>query len=509
MKMEVNLEQRLEQRMMLTQQIIQSLELLQLPIMELRELIMEELSENPTVELTQDIDEHSDEEPPEPIEQRRDGKQSEKLDILDDFEAIQEGETSYEKHYYNEEAAEKRYDMFQNIEAKPQNLRDYLYSQLTLMEVSDEIKTIGEYIIYNNINDNGYLKFTSEETPASSTGQLPALTQEEFSDKILKEIAVSLKDKFPNLTREELIDKIKVVLDIIRKLEPMGVGARNMKECLLLQLFEDDPHYEVKRKLINQYLEDIGQKQLSKISQETGIDIEELKIIVAEISHLNPKPGATFSADKVPSVYPEVIVKEIDNNYEVILEDSYLPPIIINKKCQEMLKNKNLPSEERNFIRKKLTSGKWIISAIEQRKMTLHKIANEIVGYQKDFLEKGIEYLKPLTMQQVANTIGMHVSTVSRAVSNKYIDTPRGIFNMKFFFASAADVNDGNPHRSTRLNLLSKMQDIIENEDKKKPISDSEIAEILNKDGLKIMRRTITKIREELGISSSRLRKQG
>ena len=478
MRLETELRQRLEQRMKLSQQMVQSLELLQLPIMDLRELIMQELAENPTLETSQDIDEQQEEQTIS-TDTRKEEEEGDKLDVLNYIEeSLNEGRTR--KPNYDEE--DVKFDMMQNTAAGAITLQEHLHNQLILMDIPDDIKTIAQQIIYN-IDDDGYLKATVEE------------------------IASSLKEQFPNLTDAELLDNIVMVLEIIQKLEPRGVGARDAKECILLQLSDEDPRYELKKHLIHNYLDDIGQNRLPKIANEVKVDLTELKVIVNELSKLKLKPGSTFSKDKTPPVYPEVTVKEIDGKYEVAIEDSYLPPIYISRHYQEMLKNTKLSKEEKDFIKKKLSSSRWLINAIEHRKSTLYRISEEIVKQQYEFFEKGIEYLKPLTMQQVANILGIHVSTVSRAVSDKYMDTPRGIFNVKFFFASAAETSTDN-NQQTRLSLISKLEELIQSEDKKSPLSDSQIADILKKDGMSVARRTVTKIREEINIPSSRIRRQ-
>jgi len=449
--------------MNLTQNILQSLEILQLPIMELRDFIMNELAENPAIDFAEEQGRETEEQgkiggTPFPNSQK----------VVPNRKTIRDEETEKER-------------AFQNLEERFKTLQDYVYTQFSVENISNDMKRIGEYIIYN-LDDDGYLRHSIEE------------------------IAEALKPRFNALSKEALIIEIKKTLDVIQKLLPSGIGARDLKECLLLQLNRDDPSYSIKQKLITCYLEDIGSRHFSKISKELNITREELNKIIREISKLNPKPGYSVKTEKPIPIYPEVIVKEIDGKYEVIIYDSCLPNLTINKGFLSISKNKNISEQEATFIKEKVNRGKWLIKSIKQRKLTLSKIASSIVKYQTEFFEKGVEYLKPITMTQVADENKMHVSTVSRAISGKYIQTPKGIFSMKFFFTRPIDEKNQGAEQITRLAVLSKLQDIIDEEDKQNPIGDSKITELLNKMGVKVARRTVAKMREELKIPPARLR---
>jgi DNA-directed RNA polymerase specialized sigma54-like protein len=395
-------------------------------------------------------------------------------------------------------------------------------------------------------------------------------------------------------------------------MEPRGVGARSIKECLILQLDLHDPRYPILRKLIENHFEDVSSNRLPRIVKafiadpemmkdlgysgepDPNLVLEDVKTLIAEVSKLNPKPGASYSADKVPKVYPEVVIKQVDGKYEIMLEDGWLPAISVNRNYEDLLKDRKLTEQEREFvgrmvkderftkeerdflaeiargkrilpndrikfgemakggklgeeegklilelskdptfskddrefIKRKMDAGRKLITAIEQRRGTIYRITNEILKHQMDFFEKGIEHLRPLKMQEVADALGIHLSTVSRAISEKWVETPRGIFPLKFFFASAAPKSepppgtfglpplltaDGGPQpdEQTRLALMEKIREILDTEDKKNPLSDLEIVRIL-KDKYRITaaRRTIAKYREEMGVPSSRLRKQ-
>ncbi|MBI2898867.1 MAG: RNA polymerase factor sigma-54 [Planctomycetes bacterium] len=508
MKMEAHLQQRQEMRQQLSQRMIQNLQMLQLPVLDLRELVLTELEQNPTIEEKQESDE-----PETPAAEVEAPEEQAKRELL---EAVEEQWLESERRTRRSDSgedAEKRLEMLQNEGAKPESLRDHLSNQISLMEIPEEVRPFCLAVI-QNIDDNGYLIFTPEEIANS------------FPEDLKKE------------SMEVLVVKVARALQLIQTMEPRGVGARSLKECLLLQLDEGDALYPLLRHLIENHLEDIGNNRLPKIVKDFCAQpeilemlghqgepnpneiLEEVKGLVAEVQKLQPKPGINFATVPNPRVFPEVLIKAVDGHYEIMLEDSYLPPITVNPKYAEMARDKTLSKEEREFLKRKIESGKMLISAIEQRRSTIQKITAEILKRQGDFFEHGIESLKPLKMQEIADAVGIHVSTVSRAISGKWIETPRGIFPMKFFFASAAPKGDtkmifpgagpAEPQdEKTRLSLMERIREVVDGEKKTEPLSDLEIAKILkNQHGVAAARRTIAKYREEMGIPSSRIRKQ-
>ena len=588
MRMEVHLQQRMEQRMHLSQQMLQNLELLQLPIMELRDLITQELEENPALEEKQDVEEpeapSTDDSVEETVEETA---KREMLETVEDQFSDSERRT---RRSDSAEDAERRMEMMNNLCENSTSLREHLAAQLVFLGLPDDDRNYCEHVI-ENIDDHGYIKVSIDDM----VGSLPEALRGEPPEVVAK--------------------KLEHAISIIQSLEPKGVGARSIKECLILQLDHADPRYPILRKLIENHFEDVGANRLPRIVKAFIADpemmkdlgysgepdpnpvLEDLKILIAEIAKLNPRPGATYSADKIPKVFPEVEIKEVDGKYEIILQDGWLPSISVNRNYEDLLKDRKLTApekefvgamvklekfskeerdflaeiargkrilphdrvkfaemvkggklaedeeklitelskeptfskDEREFIKRKMDAGRKLITAIEQRRGTIYRITNEILKHQLEFFEQGIEHLRPLKMQEVADALGIHLSTVSRAISEKWVETPRGIFPLKFFFASAAPKSelvpvpygmpalppnsDGSaanaPDEQTRLALMEKIREILDGEDKKNPLSDLEIVRIL-KDKYRITaaRRTIAKYREEMGVSSSRLRKQ-
>jgi len=514
MKMEVHLQQRLEQRLQLSQQMLQNLELLQKPILELRQAIDEELQANPTLEIASELEERPAEAPADAKaaapETPTEEAQREYLESVEEvwMESERRGRGSG-----TSEDGERRQEFLQSVGAPSASLRDHLRTQIALIEVDAELKPYLEHLI-NHLNDIGYLDSPFEE--------------------IVQTLPEDLKRDADGAARLML----ETALSFLQKLEPAGVGARDTKECLLLQLDETDASYAAKRRLIERHLEDIGNNRLPKMARDVAADpqaladfgfkagtdpaviMEDIKILIGELQKLNPKPGANFSTENTPRVFPEVIIREVDGKYEIVIEDSWLPPLSINKVYQERLKDKTVTKAERDYLRHKIDAGRKLISAIEQRRTTIQRITAEILKHQLDFFEHGAEHLKPLKMQEVADALGIHNSTVSRAISGKWIETPRGIFPMKFFFATAAPrqapantlppagAPPAEPDDRTRLALMERIREIVDGEDRKKPLSDLDIVKILKQQNIAAARRTVAKYREEMGIPSSRLRKQ-
>lgn len=475
MKMEVILRQRLEQKLKLAPQIIQSIEILQLPALDLQDLITRELEENPVLEIEQpEAPEEDEAAPPSDAELER-GREQPDFEAVDAFE-----ESLYDEGYHPRRARGADYDeqgkmeAMKNTASRPVSLQDYLFQQFGLLELQPEIKEIGEYLIYN-INDDGYLQY-------------------------------SLEDILESMDLPVLFTRAEEALRAVQNLEPLGIGARDIKECLLLQLKENGYAVSFERELVENHLKDIEQNRFPKIARDTGRSLDEIKEAVRSISVLNPRPGALYAGDSAPAVTPDVVVECIDGEYEVRLQDDYIPRIAVNPAYQTLLKEQKDNPKIQDFLRKKLDSARWLIDAIQQRRNTLYKIARKIVEIQRDFLDKGVTHLKPLKMQEVAEAIGVHNSTVSRAISNKYAQTPRGIFPLKLFFTGGTTADDGNVE--SRLSLKQRVKDIIANEDKASPLSDDEVAEKLKEAGFNVARRTVTKYRRMMRIPSSRRRKE-
>lgn len=475
----------LQQRMVLAPQIIQSIEILQLPIMALQERIDQELLENPALEIDQENPEQPAEEPPvsPPEERPKEAEgQGEVLearieDLGSDWGEYFSGRSGRGSGSFSEEDEDKKLAAMNNTPARSESLPEDLTKQLRLMDLAGDLRELCEEII-NSLDSNGYLLYSLEE--------LIGMNGDPADEPSMRA-------------------RVEEALKVVQSLEPKGVACRNLQECLLLQI-PPGKERELPRRLIEQHIEDLRLNRLPKIAKDTGRSIEEIKEAVSFIGTLNPRPGSEFARTELHYVVPDVVLEEVDNKYEVRLEDTYVPKLCVSPTYARMLQDKDSDEATKDFIRKKIQAARWLIESIEQRRSTVYKISTEIVHQQHEFLEKGIAYLHPLKMQEVADRAGVHVSTVSRAISDKYIQTQRGIFPIKYFFTGGIE-SDGGVQISTK-SVQQELLEIIRMEDKKNPMSDEEIVEKLKEKGMNISRRTVTKYRKQLRIPSSRQRRQ-
>ncbi|HUT32769.1 MAG TPA: RNA polymerase factor sigma-54 [Planctomycetota bacterium] len=482
MRMEALLQQRPELRMRLAPQIIQSIEILQLPALELQQRLKQELLENPVLEMADSpVVEEEQEQVAEEAPQEDRAKSDAEFERLREIEDIvrEYGSQTY-RRVVDPTETDRKYEAMQNTAARPISLQDYLYDQYSLLDTPDDLHEAAENIIYN-INDDGYLLPREADHPEDA----------------LKEIVESMDGRATLRQAEQ-------ALEIVQSLDPPGVGARSLAECLLLQMRHDHEHTLV-REFIAHHLDDLSANRIPKIAKDMGRTLDEIKDAIAFISHLNPKPGTAFSAEVSPYVIPDIVVELVDGRYEVRLEDDRLPRVYINAAYSRLLRDNNTGEAARDYIRKKIQAARWLIESIEQRRSTLYKIARAMVDIQRPFLERGLAHLVPLKMQTVAHTTSVHVSTVCRAIADKYIQTPIGIFPLRFFFTGGTRTTDGRVR--SRKSVKDIVRRVIDAEDKQNPLSDDEVAARLQAQGLDIARRTVTKYRKALAIPSTRQRK--
>lgn len=491
MRLDTSQQMRLQQKIVLAPRMIQSMEILQLPIMELQERIQQELQENPVLELREvreDLGDSEIEEEPRPnpdapsdlereLVVHEDGATEEDFDRLEslakDYEEIFSEEHRRSRSGQDEEA-DRRHEVMQNMPSRPQSLDDYLFEQLAFLDLTPEQAEFARYLI-SNLDDRGYLR-------------------------------TSLADLVAGYERPIRLEEAERVLKQIQRLDPPGIAARDLKECLLLQITPETPYAEVLRTLIQNHLEDLEHNRLPVIQKKTGLDLATIQAAREQLKHFNPRPGAAFAPDAIPYVVPDVIVERNEHGeYDVRLVDDYIPDVYISRRYVEMLKNRNADAQTRQFLRKKIQSAQWLLESIKQRRNTLEKITRAIINHQKAFLDHGPEHIAPLKMQQIAEQVGVHVTTVSRAVDDKWVQTPRGIFPLKRFFGGGTQTTDG---EDVAWELIKqKLLDLIAHEDKANPLSDEDLVQKLRGAGYPVARRTVTKYRKLLNIPSSRQRK--
>ena len=480
----------MQQRQVLAPRMIQSMEILQLPILALQERIEQEMGENPVLELQEDDPDLPSEagegerqdSPDVPSDEERELVIGETTKNEDDFERLMNMDAEWPDHFEErsrpsrgevEEAGERKLDAMANMIARPQSLQDYLRDQLGWFEIAPALRAMCERIIYN-LDPNGYLQGRLEDLLGLDA------TKE---DHALAEQALA----------------------VVQKLDPPGVAARSLQECLLLQLTPGMPFFEELQTLITSYLEDIEYNRLPVISRRTGFSIELIQQALTELRKLNPKPGADYNNVPVPPVTPDVFVElGDDGKYLVRLEDGRTPSLFISPYYRKLFAAGQVNDETREYIKRKINSAQWLIDSIQQRRNTLTRVAQAIVDHQTEFLSKGPEAIEPLKMQQIAEKVGVHVTTVSRAVDEKWIQTPRGIFPLKRFFCGGTVSADGEEVAWDTIRL--KLQELIDNEDKQHPKSDDQLVKDLALAGVTVARRTVTKYRKAMNIPSSRQR---
>jgi RNA polymerase sigma-54 factor len=496
----LHLAQRLSQSLVLSPQMQQSLALLQAPTLELKALVEQELQQNPVLEevATEDTeqsekakaeDAESEEaptpaDPAEPPEDTQFDSTTEKPngepadDFMAEFERLAQLDQEWRDHFaatnipmrQSAEDEEKRQFMFDSIVAAT-SLQEILLEQMRESTLTGEELAIGELLI-GNIDDHGYLKTTLEEL--AQTTSIPP-------------------------------EKIEKVLHVIQTFDPPGVGARTLQECLLRQLERAGEEDSVEFRIVKDHMEALGKRRIPEIARGLGLDVDEVQEAIGRIARLEPRPGRAFVTDNNQYIMPEVFVQKAGDDFLVTTNNDQIPHLRISNTYKDLMAQSGNSAEVLNYIREKIRAGKFLIKSLHQRQQTILNIGNEIVKRQRDFMEKGVAFLKPLTMVQVAEAVGVHETTVSRAVSGKYMQTPQGIFEMKYFFTAGIQTASGEGMSNTSVKDM--IAEMFRKEDPTKPLSDQEIVKMLQDKGIVIARRTVAKYRSELNILPSNLRK--
>lgn len=464
MRVGLGISQELTQKLMMTPELRLAIKILQLSTVELVEYIDQQLIENPLLEVADDTQdsEHDPSEPEKPE------KEPDKFDI--EWEQYFD-DSSYVKHEapVNRNEEDLRYD---NFVAEVPSLQDHLLFQLALARLSDDEKAVGEFFI-GNIDDNGYLQCSVDE--AAEQYNVP-------------------------------LDAAEKVLKYIQGFDPAGVGARDLRECLLIQYEQLNLNDELLRSIIYNHLEQVADGKMMKVAKSIGISMPEMQKVIDKLKLLEPKPGRKYSPGSTRYIVPDVVVEKVENEYIILVNDVSAPRLTVNQVYKDMLREAKSDRESREYVESKLNSALWLIKSIEQRRLTLYRVARCIVDFQIEFFEHGIKYLKPMILKNVAESLGVHESTVSRATANKYMQTPRGVFEMKFFFSGGVANAEGT---ATSAEVVKKIiRELVEDENPKKPLSDQKLVELLRERGIEISRRTVAKYRDEMGILATSKRRR-
>lgn len=466
MRMTYSLSLEQTQKLVMTPELRQAITILQLSSIELSEYIEQEILNNPVLEIKEDsAKENNDDLEDVKLEDKEDSK--EEIDWEEYFQDSNNYDYKNSKVNYDQEEYS-----YENFITKAPTLQEHLIFQLQLSLLPKEYMRIGEFLI-GSLNRNGYLTCSTQDIA-----------------KILK----------------VGVDEVEKVLELIQTFDPLGVGARNIEECLLIQVYQQDiknPNVEI---VIKSHLKELAEGRYSKIAEALNISLKEVQEIKDIIQSLEPKPGRNFQDSGVQYVVPDAIIKKVDGEYIIIINDTTAPRLTINNFYRELLSSESKGSSISKFLENRFESALWLIKSIDQRRMTLYNVVNSIVEVQRDFFEKGIHYLKPLTLKDIADMIGVHESTVSRATNGKYVQTPRGTYELKFFFSSGIDNVSGDATSSESIKKM--LKDIIDNEDSYNPYSDQKITDMFRQKGIIISRRTIAKYRDELNIPPSTRRKR-
>src|SRR5882672_3875551 len=480
MAMEARLSLRQSQRVVMTPLLQQAIQLLQLSTLELQDVVQKELLENPLLEeVTPDTPETTDapvtpDSPPAPtVEQVTEAPPTTERqtdDLPFDFNAVMSADDDHEERSLVSQ--EDREDLpFENVVRTHLSLADHLEEQLRYASEDAAVRRIGGQII-GNLDEDGYLRAELEEI-----AQRCGATAEEVAR----------------------------VLELVQGFDPPGVAARSIQECLLLQLKRDPLPDPVSVEIIETYFDDLSRRRYQDIARAMKLPVDRIMESVEEIMGLEPMPGRRFGGNHSRYIVPDVFVYKLGNDYTIVLNEDGIPRLRVNSLYRSLLRGAGSGDEAKQYVEQKLRSALWLIKSVDQRQRTLRKVTQSIVKFQREFLDRGLPHLRPLSLRDVGEDIGMHESTISRVTTNKYVETPQGLFELKFFFHSGIASGDGEMVSSVSVKKM--IQDILAAEDQAKPQSDQEVAQALQKRGLTIARRTVAKYREELGILPSHQRR--
>jgi len=481
------LSQRQTQQMVLAPQLRQSLKILQVAALDLRTVIAEELQSNPALE----------ELPMEGVSLEREresaandsgqdgegqgeglGERREELDFSKEFEILGKLDDDWRDYMsqaggaqpYTSEDAERRQHFFDSL-VNETSLQEHLIRQAEMTDLDAKAMQAMQHLV-GSLDERGFLTQSAADVALQS--------------------GVGL-------------DKVNEAIAALKTFEPPGIGAQNLAECLLAQLAAKGRAESLASRIIKHHIELLTRRRIPEIARKLGVPMDEIQVAIEEIGTLDPAPGRKYAADSNRVVAPDVSVERDDDQWIVVLNSDYIPRLRISSTYREMIARGTLTKQERDYLRERMRSGKFLISSIEQRQQTIERITREIVRVQEEFFENGVSHLKPLTMTQIADAVGVHETTVSRAIANKYMRTPHGVFEMKFFFTPGYQADSG--AAVSNKSVKEMIADLVALEDKASPLSDQEIVAKLQEKGLKVARRTVAKYREELGIMPSNLRR--
>ena len=480
MAMEMRQQLRMSQQLVMTPQLQQAIKLLQLTRIELQDVVRQELEENPLLEEV--LDSEAGPEGDQQLEAAEAEAHDDQQLQQESYSEVETGEETlrdWDSYLdgYNYSSGEQysgddERPSFENLLTRKGTLNDHLLWQLNMGHFSGIEVRIGEEII-GNIDEGGYLRASVEEiAQACSAGE----------------------------------DIVTGVLERIQDFDPTGVAARDLRECLLIQARFLGMQGSVVERILLNHLKDLEARKYKQITRQLGVDINQVLVAAKIIAGFDPRPGRIYGSEDIHYISPDIFVYKVGDEYLVMLNEDGLPNLKVNPFYADSRGNGSVDPRAEEYISDKIRSALWLIKSIQQRQRTIYKVSKSIVKFQREFFDRGIEYLRPLVLRDVADDIGMHESTISRVTTNKYMQTPQGLFELKYFFNSGLSTSDGDFVASE--SVKNRIREIIEKEDSRKPLSDQKIAEMLSGETVNIARRTVTKYREMLRIGSSSERKK-
>ncbi|MDU0459848.1 MAG: RNA polymerase factor sigma-54 [Geobacteraceae bacterium] len=477
MAMEMRQQLKMSQQLVMTPQLQQAIKLLQLTRLELQDLVRQELEENPLLEETTETEDISE---PDVLETAE--LEIEPSENSVEFHEVETGEEtlrdwdSYLDGYNYSSGEQYSGDddrpSFENLLTRQGTLIDHLLWQLHMGQYSEMDVRVGEVII-GNIDESGYLRASLPEIAAAS-----------------------------NASEDDVLD----VLECIQEFDPPGVAARDLRECLLIQARFMGMKGSVVEGILLNHINDLEKRNYKQIARALKVDISQVLIASKIIGGFDPRPGSSFNSDEVHYISPDIFVHKVGDDYVVMLNEEGLPNLKVSTQYTEIRGTGSIDTQAEEYISGKVRSAQWLIKSIQQRQRTIYKVAKSIIRFQREYFDRGIEYLRPLVLRDIAEDIGMHESTISRVTTNKYMQTPQGLYELKYFFNSGLSTSEGEFLASE--SVKNRIKEIIEKEDPKKPLSDQKIAELLSGQTVNIARRTVTKYREMLKFGSSSERKR-
>ena len=494
----------LRQELRINPRLYQAMDMLYMPMMDLQQHLKQELLVNPFLELLEPEEEEQDQQEPTKEQEKETKEKEEEIDweeiLLNGFD-VGGVKAQYEDQEYMEPVCVAQPDLI-----------DHLRDQLQLMHLTPRQHLLGEEFL-GNINEEGYLTASLEEIRGSVNSILEShafaqgAAAEPEVDEVFDESAESEAPVAPIDVPYYTEDEVADMLRLVQHLDPPGVAARDLRECLLLQLQEAGEKDALSYRLVAETFQDLIAHRWNDLAKRFGVDPQRVQAAADALARFDPKPGLKHSNKSDGYIIPDLIVDKIDGKYHVALNDTGTPRLRLSKSYQDITRDKKkLTQENKEFIATKMNSANWMIQAIEQRRQTMLKVMNFIVDRQRAFFEKGVEYLKPLTLREVAEVISMHESTVSRVTNEKYVQTPRGVLPLKFFFSSALTTASGED--ASARSIRAKLEKMVKEEQSGKPLTDQQIVHLFKEQGIQIARRTVAKYRDQLGVLPARMRKR-